>query len=67
MVTTSISGDTAETLSVLDSAKKLGSKLIAFSSGGKMEKFCGNNDIRLERFHNSILYVHLFWDLCIRY
>ena len=45
VVTTSISGDTAETLTVLDSAKKLGSKLVAFSSGGKMQKYCQENDI----------------------
>lgn len=40
VVTTSISGNTAETLEVLDSANKLGSRIIAFSSGGKMEKYC---------------------------
>lgn len=40
VVTTSISGDTAETLSVLSAAKKAKCNLIAFSSGGKMEKFC---------------------------
>lgn len=49
VVTTSISGDTAETLSVLESAKKLGTKLIAFSSGGKMEKYCGTNDIQYRK------------------
>jgi len=49
VITTSISGDTAETLSVLESAKKLGTKLIAFSSGGKMEKYCGNNDIQYRK------------------
>jgi len=45
VVTTSISGDTAETLSVLDAAKKLGTKLIAFSSGGKMQKYCETNNV----------------------
>ncbi len=49
VITTSISGDTTETLSVLESAKKLGTKLIAFSSGGKMEKYCGNNDIQYRK------------------
>jgi len=38
VVTTSISGNTEETLSVLNSATKLESKIIAFSNGGKMEK-----------------------------
>jgi len=45
VVTTSISGDTAETLSVLDAAKKLGTKLVAFSSGGKMQKYCQENNV----------------------
>src|SRR5689334_1513087 len=40
IVTTSISGNTTETLSVLDAAKKTECNLIAFSSGGKMEKYC---------------------------
>lgn len=45
VITTSISGNTAETLTVLDSAKKLNSRIIAFSSGGKMEKYCTKNKI----------------------
>ena len=45
VVTTSISGNTVETLSVLDSAKKLDCNIIAFSSGGKMEKYCIKNKI----------------------
>jgi len=49
VVAISASGDTAETLTVLDSAKKLGCKLIAFSSGGKMESFCTNNSIEYRK------------------
>lgn len=45
VITTSISGNTAETLTVLDSAKKLNTKLIAFSSGGKIEKYCKKNGV----------------------
>lgn len=45
VVTTSVSGDTIETLTVLDSARKTNCKLIAFSSGGKMEKYCKKNKI----------------------
>jgi glucose/mannose-6-phosphate isomerase len=45
VVTTSISGNTEETLSVLNSATKLESKIIAFSNGGKMEKFCHEKNI----------------------
>jgi len=45
VVTTSISGNTVETLTVLDSARKTGSKLIGFSSGGKMEEYCTKNKV----------------------
>jgi len=45
IVAISVSGDTAETMSVLDSANKKGSKIIAFSSGGKMQDFCTKNKI----------------------
>jgi len=45
VVATSISGNTEETLSVLNSATKLGSRIIAFSDGGKMQKFCQENSI----------------------
>jgi len=46
VVTTSISGNTEETLSVLNSATHLKCKTIAFSNGGKMEKFCQENIIK---------------------
>ena len=49
VVATSISGNTSETLTVLDSAKKLDCSLIAFSSGGKIEKFCKNNQITFRK------------------
>jgi glucose/mannose-6-phosphate isomerase len=55
VVATSVSGNTSETLTVLDSAKKLDCSLIAFSSGGKMEQFCKNNQItfrKILRFHS---------------
>jgi len=41
----SISGNSIETLTVLDSALKLNSKIIGFSSGGKMKSFCIKNNI----------------------
>ena len=55
VVTTSISGNTVETLSVLDSAAKTGCKLIGFSSGGKMEEYCSKNNIayRKIQMHHS--------------
>ena len=55
VVATSVSGNTSETLAVLDSAKKLDCSLIAFSSGNKMEKICKNNQITFRKiplFHS---------------
>jgi glucose/mannose-6-phosphate isomerase len=49
IVATSVSGNTIETLTVLDSAKNLDCKVIAFSSGGKMEKLCENNNIEFRK------------------
>ncbi len=46
VVVTSVSGDTAETISILKSAHKIGSKIIAFSSGGKIKKYCEENKIQ---------------------
>ena len=45
VVVTSVSGNTDETLTVLKSTKKIDCNVIAFSSGGKMEQFCKNNQI----------------------
>lgn len=44
-VMTSASGNTVETLTVMNMAKKAGCKIIAFSSGGKMEQYCSKNSI----------------------
>lgn len=68
VVTVSISGNTDETLSILESANKQGCKIIAFSSGGKMEEFCRNKNIdfiKIEQLHSprasltSFLYAML--------
>ena len=53
VVTTSVSGNTVETLTVLESAQKLNCKIIAFCSGGKMEQYCIDNEINF-RIINSI-------------
>jgi len=45
VIMTSVSGNTVETLSTLESAKELGCKIIGFSSGGKLEEFCKKNNI----------------------
>ena len=49
VISTSISGNTVETLTVLDSAKKLDCKIIAFSSGGKIEDYCIKNKINYRK------------------
>jgi len=55
IVTTSISGNTQETLSILESALEKKCQIIAFSNGGKMEKFCKENKIehqKIELYHS---------------
>ncbi len=55
IITTSISGNTKETLTILDSASKTNCKLIAFFSGGKMEKICLENNIdfrKIKKIHS---------------
>jgi glucose/mannose-6-phosphate isomerase len=45
VIPVSVSGNTAETLSVLESAINLDCKIISFSSGGKLEHFCKKNNL----------------------
>jgi glucose/mannose-6-phosphate isomerase len=55
VVVISISGNTDETNTVLQNASKLNCKLIAFSSGGKIEQFCKNNNVefrKIDKFHS---------------
>ena len=55
VVITSVSGNTDETLTVLHSANEINCKIIAFSSGGKIEKFCKDNQIifkNIAKFHS---------------
>lgn len=55
VVTTSVSGNTAESLTVLDSARKTDCKIVAFSGGGKMEKYCIEHKIEhriIPTFHS---------------
>jgi glucose/mannose-6-phosphate isomerase len=54
VITTSVSGNTVETLNVLLEAKKIGCKIIAFSNGGEMEKICKKELIEFRK----ILMVH---------
>jgi glucose/mannose-6-phosphate isomerase len=55
VVATSVSGNTVETITTAKSAKNLGCKLICFSSGGKLEEFCKQNNVlhkRIPLFQN---------------
>jgi len=49
VVATSISGNTIETLTVLESAKNTECKVIGFSSGGKLESFCIENNLEYRK------------------
>jgi len=50
VVVTSVSGNTVETLTTLDTANKKDCNVIAFSSGGKIESFCTKNNIEFRKF-----------------
>ena len=49
VVVTSVSGNTIETLTTLESANKEDCKIIAFSSGGMMESFCTKNNVEFRK------------------
>ena len=68
VIIVSVSGNTIETISLLKSAKKIGTKIIAFSSGGKIQDYCIKNNIKhilVPKFHSpratfpSFLYTML--------
>lgn len=55
VIAVSVSGNTAETLSVLQAAKDLNCQIAAFSAGGKMEQYCIKNNItfkKLAQYHS---------------
>ncbi len=54
VVVISVSGNTIETLTILKDAKKMNCEIIAFSSGGKMQEFCENNQVK----HKIIPLIH---------
>lgn len=53
VVATSISGNTAETLTILDTAAKTSCKVVAFCSGGKMEQYCNKNKINFRNIQQT--------------
>ena len=54
VIATSVSGNTIETLSILNKAKDMKCSLIAFSSGGKIEEFCNINNINYRKIKQFI-------------
>jgi glucose/mannose-6-phosphate isomerase len=50
VITTSISGNTIETLTALEDAVSKKCKIIAFCSGGKMEEYCKKNKLEFRKF-----------------
>jgi len=67
VVTVSVSGDTAETMTVLDSASRLDCRLVAFSSGGKMEQYCQKNRIEyrnVQKIHSPrASFIHYVYSI----
>ena len=56
VVCTSISGNTDETLTVLQNSKKSDAKFVGLSSGGLMEDYCEKNSVdyyKIEKEHSS--------------
>ena len=54
VISTSVSGNTKETLAVLEKAQKTDAKIAVFSSGGMMQKFSEMNDL----FFQEISMIH---------
>lgn len=55
VVTTSVSGNTDETITVLKTAYQKNFKTISFASGGEIEKFCNKNNLEFRKIptHHS--------------
>ena len=49
VITTSVSGNTDEALTILDVASKQDCKIFAFSSGGNIERYCKENRINYQK------------------
>jgi glucose/mannose-6-phosphate isomerase len=55
IIITSVSGNTVETLTILENAKKSKAKVIVFSSGGKCEEFCKKSNTeyyKIQKIHS---------------
>ncbi len=49
VITTSISGNTDETITILEEANKQDCQVFAFASGGKIEEYCKENHINFQK------------------
>ncbi len=54
VVITSVSGNTVETLTVLDSANKMDCKIIAFSDAGKVQEYCVQQKIEYRKISQHL-------------
>lgn len=54
VVITSVSGNTVETLTVLDSANKMDCKIIVFSDGGKAQEYCIQHKIEYRKISQHL-------------
>ena len=55
VILTSVSGNTSEILSIIDSVNKIKCNVIAFTSGGRVQEFCSKNNIEyrtLQKIHS---------------
>ena len=55
VIITSVSGNTQETISILEKSKKVGSKIIVFSDGGRIKDICERNKIihiNIKKYHS---------------
>ena len=55
VIATSVSGNTSETLEILNKVKQTSAKAIGFSSGGKLENLCNEKSIlyhKIEKIHS---------------
>jgi glucose/mannose-6-phosphate isomerase len=50
VIASSVSGNTEETLTVVNKALKKRLKVIAFASGGKMQEYCAKNKVIFQKF-----------------
>ena len=51
IITTSVSGNTDESLNILNSAHEMGCKIVGFSSGGKMKEYCIKKNIEFREIN----------------